>query len=88
MDKNLPLAIEWYQKAAEQGDKYAKKQLKLTKKIYELEVYELELNEELGDHYVAKGNKQLAANYYRKCLNLDYYDGKKRVEKKLKDLGY
>ena len=44
--------------------------------------------EGLGDCYVHKGNKQLAANYYRKCLNLDYYDGKRRVEKKLKELGY
>ena len=44
--------------------------------------------EGLGDCYRAKGNKQLAANYYRKCLNLDYYDNKNRVEKKLKDLGY
>ena len=40
----------------------------------------------LGDCYATKGNKQLAANYYRKCLNLDYYDGKNRVEKKLKEL--
>lgn len=42
--------------------------------------------EGLGDCYVAKGNKHLAAGYYRKCLSLDYYDGKNRVEKKLKDL--
>lgn len=44
--------------------------------------------EGLGDCYNAKGNKQLAANYYRKCLNLNYYDGKNRVEKKMKELGY
>jgi tetratricopeptide (TPR) repeat protein len=44
--------------------------------------------EGLGDCYSAKGNKQLAASYYRKCLNLDYYDGKNRVEKKLKELSY
>ena len=42
--------------------------------------------EGLGDCYVAKGNKQLATSYYRKCLNLDYYDSKNRVEKKLKEL--
>lgn len=42
--------------------------------------------EGLGDCYTAKGNKQLAASYYRKCLNLDYYYGKNRVEKKLKEL--
>ena len=44
--------------------------------------------ERLGDCYSAKGDKQQAATYYRKCLNLDYYDGKNRVEKKLADLGY
>ena len=42
--------------------------------------------EGLGDCYSAKGNKQLAASYYRKCLSLDNYDGKNRVEKKLKEL--
>ena len=42
--------------------------------------------EGLGDCYFAKGNKQLAASYYRKCLNLDYYDCKNWVEKKLKEL--
>lgn len=42
--------------------------------------------EGLGDCYKAKGNKQLAASYYRKCLNLDYYDDKNRVQKKLKEL--
>ncbi len=42
--------------------------------------------EGLGDCYKAKGNKQLAASYYRKCLNLDYYNGRNRVEKKLKEL--
>lgn len=44
--------------------------------------------EGLGDCYAIKGNKQLAANYYRKCLNLDSYDEKNRVEKKLKELMY
>lgn len=44
--------------------------------------------EGLGDCYSAKGNKQLAASYYRKSLNSDYYDNKNRVEKKLMDLGY
>lgn len=44
--------------------------------------------EGLGDCYKAKGNKQLAASYYRKCLNLDYYDGKNRVVKKLEELEY
>ena len=43
--------------------------------------------EGLGDCYAAKGNKQLAANYYRKCLNLDSFE-KNRVQKKLKELGY
>ena len=43
--------------------------------------------EGLGDCYKAKGNKQLAANYYRECLKLDYHENKKRVEKKLKELG-
>ena len=42
--------------------------------------------EGLGDCYSAKGNKQLAASYYRKSLNSDYYDNKNRVEKKLKEL--
>jgi len=44
--------------------------------------------EGLGDCYKAKGNNQLAANYYRECLKLDYHENKKRVEKKLKELGY
>jgi len=44
--------------------------------------------EGLGDCYKAKSNKQLAANYYRECLKLDYHENKKRVEKKLKELGY
>ncbi len=43
--------------------------------------------EGLGDCYAAKGNKQLAASYYRKCLNSDYHEYKNRVEKKLKELG-
>jgi len=47
--------------------------------------------EGMGDYYIAKGNKQLAASYYRKCLDLDCYsgsdyDGKNRVEKKLKEI--
>lgn len=44
--------------------------------------------EGLGDCYVAKGDKQRAAIYYKKCLSLDYYDERNRVERKLKDLGY
>lgn len=43
--------------------------------------------EGLGDCYAAKGNKQLAANYYRKCLNKKYVDDRNRIEKKLKELG-
>ena len=65
----------------------------LKKKEYDKAIQCFEKAEEdgfegLGDCYKAKGNKQLAASYYRKCLNLDYYDGKNRVEKKLKDIGY
>jgi hypothetical protein len=44
--------------------------------------------EGIGDCYLAKGDKQRAATYYKKRLTLDYYDGKNRVVKKLKDLGY
>ena len=44
--------------------------------------------EGLGDCYTAKGNKQLAASYYRKCLSKEYVDNRNRVEKKLKELGY
>ena len=44
--------------------------------------------EGLGDCYAAKGNKQLAASYYRKCLSKEYVDNRNRVEKKLKELGY
>ena len=43
--------------------------------------------EGLGDCYKAKGNKERAAIYYKKSLNLDYHDGRDRVEKKLKELG-
>ena len=65
----------------------------LKKKEYDKAIQSFEKAEKygyegLGDCYRAKGNKQLAASYYRKCLNLDYYDGKNRVEKKLKELGY
>lgn len=42
--------------------------------------------EGLGDCYKAKGNKEQAAIYYKKSLNLDYHDGRDRVEKKLKEL--
>lgn len=44
--------------------------------------------EGLGDCYAEKGNKQLAASYYRKCLNKEYVDNRNRIEKKLKELGY
>lgn len=44
--------------------------------------------EGMGDCYKAKGNKQLAASYYRKCLSKEYVDNRNRVEKKLKELGY
>ena len=44
--------------------------------------------EGLGDCYSAKGDKQKAAYHYRKFLNLNRTDGKKRVEQKLKELGY
>ena len=44
--------------------------------------------EGLGDCYAAKGNKQLAASCYRKCLNKEYVDNRNRIEKKLKELGY
>jgi len=42
--------------------------------------------EGLGDCYAAKGNKQMAVTYYKKCQRLDNYVNKKRVEKKLKNL--
>lgn len=42
--------------------------------------------EGLGDCYIAKGDKQRAATYYKKFLKSDYYDGKKRVERKLKEI--
>ncbi len=56
----------------------------------------IELNEDLieyaleglGDCYTAKGNKQLAATYYNKCLNLGKIEYKSRVEKKLREIGY
>ena len=44
--------------------------------------------EGLGDCYVAKDDKQRAATYYKKCLSLDYYEGKNIVVNKLKELGY
>lgn len=43
--------------------------------------------EGLGDCYASKGDKQRAASYYREWLNLGYSDGRKRVEKKLNELG-
>jgi hypothetical protein len=67
------------------GDAYLNKK-EYDKAISCYEKAEKEGYEGLGDCYKAKGNKQLAVNYYRKCLNLDYYDGKNRVEKKLKKL--
>ena len=69
------------------GDGFLKKK-EIDKAIRCYEKSGKEGYEGLGDCYKAKGNKQLAANYYRKCLNLDYYDDKKRVEKKLIELGY
>lgn len=62
------------------------KQKEYDKAIQCFENAEKDGYEGLGDCYKAKGNKQQAASYYRKCLNLDYYDGKDRVEKKLKEL--
>ena len=44
--------------------------------------------EGLGDCYATKGNKQLAASYYRKCLSNEYVDNRNMVEMKLKELGY
>lgn len=47
--------------------------------------------EGLGDYYVIKGNKQLAANYYNKYLkfiNSIHYEGKSRVLRKIKEIGY
>ena len=69
------------------GDGFLKKK-EIDKAIRCYEKSGKEGYEGLGDCYKAKGNKKLAANYYRKCLNLDYYDDKKRVEKKLIELGY
>ena len=69
------------------GDAFIKKK-EYDKAIQCFEKAEKDGYEGLGDCYNAKGNKQLAASYYRKCLNLDYYNGKNRVEKKLKDIGY
>jgi tetratricopeptide (TPR) repeat protein len=69
------------------GDAFLKKK-DLDKAIQCYEKADKDGYEGLGDCYKAKGNKQLAASYYRKCMNLDYYDNKNRVEKKLKELGY
>ena len=44
--------------------------------------------EGLGDCYTAKGNKQLAASYYHKCLSKEYVENRKRIEDKLRELGY
>ena len=43
-------------------------------------------SEDLGDCYSVKGNKQLSASYYRKCLSKESVDNRNRVEKKLKGL--
>lgn len=67
------------------GDAFLKKK-EIDKAIECFEKAEKDGLEGLGDCYKAKGNKQLAASYYRKCLSLDYYDDKNRVEKKLKEL--
>ena len=64
------------------------KQKKYDKAIQCFEKAEKYGYEGLGDCYRAKGNIQLSASYYRKCLNLDDYDGKNRVEKKLKELNF
>lgn len=69
------------------GDAFLKKNV-IDKAIQCYEKADKDGYEGLGDCYKAKGNKQLAASYYRKCMNLDYYDNKNRVEKKLKELGY
>ena len=42
--------------------------------------------EGLGDCYKAKGELQKAISFYKKFLDTDYYEGKDRVEKKLKEL--
>ena len=48
--------------------------------------------ESLGDCYKMEGNNQEAVKCYKKILSLSTenieYDGMKRVEKKLKELGY
>ena len=67
------------------GDAFLKKK-ELDKAIQCYENAGKDGYEGLGDCYKAKGNKQLAASYYRKCLNLEYYDDTNRVEKKLKEL--
>lgn len=63
------------------------KAIECYQKAISLDKYELGHGlEGMGDCYKAKGNKQLAASYYRKCLSLENYDGKNRIEKKLKEL--
>lgn len=69
------------------GDAFLKKK-EIDKAIQCYEKAEKHGYEGLGDCYKAKGNNQLAASYYRKCLSLDYYDDRNRIEKKLKELGY
>ena len=64
---------------SEIGDAFLKKK-NLDKAIQCYEKGGKEGYEGLGDCHAAKGNKQLAANYYRKCLNLEYYDGKNTYE--------
>lgn len=67
------------------GEAFLKKK-EYDKAIQCFEKAEKEGYEGLGDCYKAKGNKQLATSYYRKCLILDSYYSKIRVEKKLKEL--
>lgn len=63
----------------------------LKKKEYERAIQCFEKSGEdgyegLGDCYAARGNQQLAASYYRRCLSSNYCHEKKRVEKKLREL--
>lgn len=67
------------------------KKNELEKAVQCFEKAEIHGYEGLGDCYAAKGDKQRAAIYYKKCLNLDYHydhNEKKRIDKKLMDLGY
>lgn len=76
---------DWIQAYSEVGNSFLRKK-EYDKAIQCFEKTDKDGYEGLGDCYKAKGNKQLAASYYRKCLNLDYYNGRNRVEKKLKEL--